>query len=74
MNNRASASMGGRRLWANSSQGRKDVRGAFWNYRHSERGNPKSETRSPKQTPSTKQGMTKTTTLLAVLSLGPLGI
>ena len=48
--------------------------GASWNYRHSERGNPKSETRSPKQTPSTKQGMTKTTTLLAVLSLGTLGI
>src|ERR1035441_10177219 len=45
--------------------------GESWNYRHSERGNPKSETRSPKQTPSTKQGMIKTTTLLAVLGLGP---
>jgi hypothetical protein len=50
------------------------VTGASWNYRHPERGNPKSETRSPKQIPSTKQGMTKTTTLLAVLGLGPLGI
>jgi hypothetical protein len=40
--------------------------GESWNYRHPERGNPKSETRIPKQTPSTKQGMTKTTTLLAV--------
>jgi hypothetical protein len=39
-----------------------------------ERENPKSETRNPKQTPSTKQGMTKTTTLLAVLGLGALGI
>jgi hypothetical protein len=48
--------------------------GASWNYRHPERENPKSKTRSPKQTPSTKQGMTQTTTLLAVLSLGPLGI
>ena len=48
--------------------------GASWNYRHSERGNPKSETRNPKQAPSTKQGMTKTTTLLAVLGLGTLGI
>src|ERR1035438_4114237 len=44
--------------------------GASWNYRHPERGNPKSETRNPKQTPSTKQGMTKTTALLAVLRLG----
>jgi hypothetical protein len=50
------------------------VLGAFWNYRHSERGNPKSETRSPKQTPSTKEGMTQITTLLAVLGLGLLGI
>jgi hypothetical protein len=48
--------------------------GASWNYRHPERGNPKSETRSPKQTPSIKQGMTTTTALLAVLSVGPLDI
>jgi hypothetical protein len=48
--------------------------GACWNYRHEERGNPKSETRNPKQTPSTNQEMTKTTILLAVSSLGALGI
>ena len=34
----------------------------------------RAETRNPKQTPSSKVGMTKTTTLLAVLSLGALGI